>query len=283
MARSTGPARVEVPLRPIPGAAALHLGEVGSGAVIVADLHLGLAGTLSLPGGPPEGSAEMMALQLDDLLRGRGASTLLVAGDVKHPIVGAPPPLRPVLFEFFSYLLRQGHRVELVLGNHDVGLARHVPREVVIHPPSGTVRDGVGIFHGHRWPSDRVLRSSRLVTGHLHPGFRLAPTRDEPDGKRPCWVRVELPPPARTPRRKRAHAPLRAREIVVLPAFNPLSGIESLNRQRPARGRSFLFGRFLSRGVARAYLLDGTDLGPIPTTGPRLPARRGAPPRPSGR
>ena len=279
LARTT----VDAPLRPIPDAPALHLGERGAGTVIVADLHLGLGGTAARPGGPPEGSAERMADRLLGLLRDRGACTLLVAGDVKHPIVGAPPALRPVLFDFFAELLRPGYAVEVVLGNHDVGLVRDLPREVVVHPASGVVRDGVGIFHGHRWPSNAVLRAARLVTGHMHPGYRFAPTRDDPAGKRPCWVRVELPPPKRPTRRRRRHAPLAAREIVVLPAFNPLSGVEALNRERPARGRSFLFGRFLSRGTPRAYLLDGTDLGPIPTPGVRRPGKRGAAPAPSGR
>jgi len=266
---------VEPPLRPIPDAPALLLEGATERTLIVADLHLGLGGTPRRPGGPPEGSAELLAGRLAGLLRDVGASTLLVAGDVKHPIVGTPAPLRPVLFDFFSELLGLGVRVEVVLGNHDVGLARFLPREVAVHPPTGVVRDGVGVVHGHRWPSNRVLRARRLVTGHLHPGYRLAPTTDDPQGKRPCWVRVEVTPRARPRRRPTRHADLGAREIVVLPAFNPLAGIESLNRQRPARGRSFLFGRFLSRGVARAYLLDGTDLGVIPTTSPR-PASRAA-------
>ncbi len=262
--------RVEASLRPIPGAPALLLsggGPDAAGTVIIADLHLGLGGTLARPGGPPEGSAELLADRATAILRSAGASTLVIAGDVKHPILGVPPPLRRVLFGFFSELLASGIAVEVVLGNHDVGLARYLPREVVVRPASGIVRAGVGIFHGHRWPSDRVLRARRLVAGHLHPGFRLAPTTDDPRGKRPCWVRVEIPPSPPRRRRSRRHAALAAREIIVLPAFNPLAGIESLNRQRPARGRSFLFGRFLSRGTARAYLLDGTDLGEVATTG----------------
>jgi len=267
-------------LRPVPDARALVLepdDPRSARTVVVADLHLGLGGTPERPAGPPEASAELLARTLVDLARSQRAASLVVAGDVKHPIVGTPPPLRRVLFDFFSHLLSEGLAVEVVLGNHDVGLTRHVPREVTVHPSSGVVREGVGIFHGHRWPSNAVLRAPRLVAGHLHPGFRLAPTPDDPAGKRPCWVRVELPPPPRRSRRRR-HIDPRAREIVILPAFNPLAGIEALNRERPARGRSFLYGRFLSRGVARAYLLDGTDLGVLPTPtrpGPRPVAARG--------
>ena len=259
---------MDPPLLPIPGAPALVLGDATGGrgrTVIVADLHLGLGGTPERPGGPPEASDERMADRLVELLRSSGAKSLLIAGDVKHPIVGAPPALRPVLFRFFSHLLREGYTVDVVLGNHDVGLARHLPREVGVLPPTGVVRDGVGIFHGHRWPSNAVLRAPWLVVGHLHPGFRLAPTADDPAGKRRCWVRTTLSPPPTAPRRRGRHAPLRAREIVALPAFNPIAGTEALNRAKPGRGRSFLWRRFLARGEPRAYLLDGTDLGVVPT------------------
>jgi uncharacterized protein len=265
-------------MRPIPDAPALLVGEDGRAsdrAVVVADLHLGLGATAHRPGGPPEGSARVLADRLVELLRSSRTHALVVAGDVKHPIVGTPPPLRPVVFDFFARLLSEGFSVDVVLGNHDVGLVRHLPKEVTVHAPTGMVVGDVGIFHGHCWPSNSVLRSPRVVAGHLHPGFRLAPTPADPLGKRPCWVRVQVDPPAtRSPRgrRRRRHAELRAREIVVLPPFNPLAGIESLNRQTPQRGRSFLYGRFLSKGPARAYLLDGTDLGLLPTT-PR-PDRR---------
>ena len=255
-------------LRPIPNAPALLLEPAEPPyrrSIVVSDVHLGLGSSRARPSGPPEASGEGMAEQLVVLAARHRAPALLVAGDVKHPIVGTPPALRPVVFDFFARLLAEGLDVGVVLGNHDVGLVRQLPREVVVHPASGVVLDGVGIFHGHRWPSNRVLRSARLVAGHLHPGFRLAPTPDDPEGKRRCWVRVEPPRVPPGPRRRRRHLEPRASEIVILPAFNPIAGTEALNRSRPARGRSFLYRRFLARGTPRAYLLDGTDLGPLPT------------------
>lgn len=68
--------------------------------------------------------------------------------------------------------------------------------------------------------------------------------------------------------------------MIVLPAYNPLAGTEALNRQRPARGRTFLYHRFLSQGSARAYLLDGTDLGPLRAVEPHERARREGLPSP---
>lgn len=271
-------------LRPVPDAPALVLapgGSTGAAALLVADLHLGLGGNSAQPMGPPEGSAAVLAERLLGLARSERTRSIVIAGDVKHPIVGTPPALRPVLFDFFATLLSDDRTVEVVLGNHDAGLARHLPREVEVRPAGGVVRDGVGIFHGHRWPSEEVLACRRWVTGHLHPGYRFAPTPDHPDGKRPCWVRETFRTrvPARTPTRGPRPA---GRELIVLPPFNPLAGVEALNRERPARGRSFLYHRFLSHGSARAYLLDGTDLGALPMPAPRadppakaLAARRG--------
>jgi uncharacterized protein len=266
---------VDTHLEPVRGSPALLLepeARQRPRTLVVADLHLGLGGTRARPEGPPEGSAERLAGELVAIVRATRADTLLVAGDAKHPIVGTPPLLRPVVFGFFARLLEEGIPVDLVLGNHDVGIVPYLPREVTVHGASGVLRDGVGIFHGHRWPSNALLRARHLVAGHLHPGFRLAPTADDPEGKRRCWVRVELTPPVSRSRRRRRHAEIAAREIVILPAFHPLAGTEALNRDRPARGRTFLYGRFLSRGVPRAYLLDGTDLGPLPM--PAVPERR---------
>jgi metallophosphoesterase superfamily enzyme len=237
----------------------------GESRLLLADLHLGLGATPGQSQGPPGASAQEMAASLTLAARDARAMGIVVLGDVKHPIVGTPRPLRPVVFDFFSTLLSAGLAVDIVLGNHDVGLTRYLPKEVRVHGASGYVLDGVGLFHGHRWPSSAVLASPTLAVGHLHPGIRLAPSADTPRGKERCWVRVTFPEPAPGPARRRARPLPSAREMIVLPAFNPLAGTESLNRGRPRLSRSFLFHRFVARGSARAYLLDGTDLGPIPT------------------
>jgi metallophosphoesterase superfamily enzyme len=269
------PAVPSAQIRPVPGAPALLVTPAGRRRcwVVIADLHLGLGeGARSLPG-PPEASPARLADSLVEIVHSTGAGRVVLAGDVKHPIVGTPRALRPVIFDFFSRLLSEELAVEVVLGNHDVGLVPHLPREVVVHSAAGMARDGVGVFHGHRWPSRKVLACERLVAGHLHPGYRFAPSEESPSGKVACWVRTEFPvvPQGSSPRK------FAAREMVVLPAFHPLAGREALNRQKPRRGRTFLFHRFLGEGAPRAYLLDGTDVGPIVT--PRSVRRSGSPRR----
>ncbi|MGI0054800.1 MAG: metallophosphoesterase [Thermoplasmata archaeon] len=277
-ARKNLAGRVRAAVRPVPGEPALWVGtrsRVDEPYLVIADLHLGLAATRDRPLGPPESSAPALAEALIRLARREEVGGLVIAGDAKHPIVGAPPLLRRTLFDFFAELLRHGLSVEVVLGNHDVGLARCLPREVDVRSAKGIVRNGVGIFHGHTWPSATVLRAERLVVGHLHPGVRFAPTRADPGGKRRCWLRIEFDEHD-GPRRGRRR--ISAREMVVLPAYNPVAGTEALNRERPGRGRSFLYRRFLAHGTVRAYLLDGTDVGSIrlPRPAPRGQSRKGA-------
>ncbi|HLY76370.1 MAG TPA: hypothetical protein VKT21_00615, partial [Thermoplasmata archaeon] len=250
-------------------------GTRDGGWLVAADVHLGLGSFRPGQPSPPGARADEMAEGLLKVARSTRARAVTFAGDLKQPIVGMIPPLRREVFDFFSVLLSAGLSVDVVPGNHDVGLARGLPREVRLHPVGGTRIGSVGIFHGHAWPSDSVLRSSTLVAGHLHPGFRLAPSTDGRGGKSRCWLRVELPPPVPS-RRRRTHDPILARELIVLPALNPLTGTESLNRAAPARNRTFLWKRFVLRGTARAYLLDGTDLGPLIPPGSAAPGSRQA-------
>lgn len=270
--------------RPLPGAPALVVsdspGRSGT-SLVISDVHLGYGATRDRPEGPPPASIDDLADQVLQATRSAGAGTLLIAGDVKHPIVGVPATLRPGVRRFFAALLGEGLRVEIVPGNHDVGLERSLPGEVRLHPSSGVVHRGVGIFHGHRGPSDRVVTAPRLVAGHLHPGVRLAPTADDPTGKRRCWVRLEAAIPT-VARRSRSRTGT-LQEVVILPAFNPITGIESLNREKPRRGRSFLVRRFLSSGTARGFLLDGTDIGALAGLTPAAKGRPASGPVPRGR
>lgn len=260
--------------QPVPGRAAYRLPEDRrhDAAIAIADLHLGLGYLHGAPMGLAEDAARAMAEEAIRAARDAEANRIIVAGDSKHPIVGAPAPVGRILFDFFSTILGEQLDVEVILGNHDVGLARHLPREVEVHGARGLRRGEVGLFHGHGWPSPRVLRAATLVAGHLHPGYRLAPGSG--GGKQRCWVRVGLAPPKG---RRRTRHRIEARELIVLPAFNPLSGIESLNKGPPAEGRTFLVHRFLAPGEARAYLLDGTDLGALPSWAATRPRSRARP------
>ena len=242
--------------------------------LVASDVHVGLGSWEPRAPRPHAATGEGLAEDLVLAARRERISRLLLLGDVKDPIGRVPWWLRDELGIFFTELTDAGLSVEVVLGNHDAGLETGVPPGVRVRSAQGLLRRGVGYFHGHAWPSDRLLRGARkLVMGHLHPGYRFAlPPDPGGSGKERCWVRTVLPPFSRAElARQRRHPLPRAREAIVLPAFNPLCANEALNRSAPVRGHRFMVRRFLLRGRSRAFLLDGTDLGEILWEAPTLP------------
>jgi metallophosphoesterase superfamily enzyme len=265
--------------RPVPGEPLLRV-EEDPPLLVAADVHVGLGSWEPRAPRPYAATGGGLAEGLVRVARRERISRLLLLGDVKDPIGRVPWWLRDELDAFFGELTRAGLRLEVVLGNHDAGLAERLPRGIRVRGAEGLLRGGVGYFHGHAWPSDRLLRGARtLVMGHLHPGYRLAlPRSPGGSGKERCWVRTLLPPYSRTDRaRPRKHPWPRAREAIVLPAFNPLCANEALNRAAPVRGHRFMVRHFLLRGRSRAFLLDGTDVGEIHwgTGSPTPPGRVG--------
>lgn len=247
MRHPSNPAGRGSPLGPILDTPLLYLPDNG-GTVVATDIHVGLSREEGLPEGSMAGSPGSLAEALISGARRAGAGHILLLGDVKEPIVGGSRTVRKEVYQFFSKLVTAGLEVEVCTGNHDVGLDRMVPESVKVHPSTGLLRGEVGLFHGHAWPSKEILSSAgTLVVGHLHPGFRLAHRKER------CWLRTRI----------KAGGGLRAREVIVLPAFNPLCSSEALNVEKPRRSRSFLVRRFLLSGETRAYLLDGTDLGVV--------------------
>lgn len=254
---------------PVRGAPALLLTEGATRTLVLSDVHLGLGDSAERGFGVARSTAAEMARGVIALARRTRARRVIIAGDLKHPIFGLSPPLKALVFDFASTLLRARIRLDLVLGNHDAGIVPALPREVLVHSAGGMRLGDVGIFHGHCWPSGRLASARLLVSGHLHPGYRFAPDERSTSGKERCWLRASFAKPL--PRFRHSRRPTRAEELIVLPAFHPLAGIEALNREAPSRGRSFLVRRFLSRGQVRAFLLDGTDVGPVLSSRRKLP------------
>jgi metallophosphoesterase superfamily enzyme len=147
--------------------------------------------------------------------------------------------------------------VDIVPGNHDGGLADMAPLGTRIHPSSGFVLDGVGYFHGHTWPDQRLLNADVLVAAHLHPAVRLK----DPLGHlvtRRAWVRASLSSSALE---RQYGESLHAPDLIIVPAFNDLCGGLPLNDLREdERGPVMALADL---DDAKISLLDGTDLGSL--------------------
>jgi len=237
---------------------ALHL--PGGDAVIVADLHIGIEYDLSLTGANIPSQTASLASRCTGLCEDHDATTLYIAGDLKHMIAASGDSteharmMRQERWDLRMFVQSLSScAMKLVKGNHDGGL-RSSPT-LTVHDSGGICIGDVAIAHGHAWPSDEVMQGELLVMGHVHPVVRL---RDDLgfSTSKPCWLRAPLLEDAAVERYPDVNLEL---EVAVMPAFNPLCGGMAVNTEGilgPMHG-------IVDVDAAEVYLLDGTRLGSV--------------------
>jgi len=223
--------------------------------LVAADLHLGLEYELWQGGVSIPSQTEKILAALLDFLAKIKPDRLLLLGDIKHNVPRTSWQEKREIPEFLRELCALV-LVEIVPGNHYSNLADLAPQGARVRPSSGFVLDGVGYFHGHTWPDEKVMRAKALVAGHLHPTIRLR----DPLGRspsRPVWARTRLVSQAV----QEHYGFARDSEIIIAPAFNILCGGLPLNEPvEEMRGPLLAMADWEK---ARLYLLDGTDLGTL--------------------
>lgn len=242
----------KVSFEPIAGHPALLLkGEVP--AIVIADLHLGYGEELEERGILLGKQSEQMLAEL------RGLSTLarrlIILGDLKHTI--GYRRKRSDLPSFMAALMGNYETVDVVPGNHDSLIARSLPQRVRLHSTEGFADNGVSFCHGHAWPGKELMSSELLLMGHLHPAVRFVDSLGHIYAEK-CWLRV--PFKKKDPAKRYANLP---REMVVLPAFNPLLVGTPVNLKGGKKLGPVFREKLISLSRGRLYLLDGTHIGTV--------------------
>jgi hypothetical protein len=239
--------------------APLLLIEGKTRTLVASDIHLGIEYDLWLGGASIPSQTDKLLLDLKSQVAEIQPDRLLLLGDVKHNVPRTSWQEKTEVPKFLKSLADLA-RVEIVMGNHDPGLANLAPEGTSIRPPTGFVLDGVGYFHGHRWPDRKLLSCELLVCGHLHPGMRLMDPLGHATSER-AWARGFLSQDALEEQYFPGELPKAFPEMVVVPAFNWLCGILPLNAlDNEPKDRGPLL-RMIDFKRTRGYLLDGTDLG----------------------
>lgn len=234
----------------------LLLVEGGERVLVAADLHIGIEHHLWLGGASVPSQTRKMLEGLVARVEEVSPDRLLLLGDVKHNLPRTSFQEKSEVPAFLKSLSRTA-KVEVVLGNHDIGLSDLAPQEVEIHPATGVVIDGAGYFHGHTWPDPAVFEAEVLVASHLHPAVRLADRIGSGPPER-GWVRAPLSPEGLSEGYGRK---ISGPEVTIVPAYNPLCGGYPLDAaSREERGP---LSRIVRLEEGRVYLLDGTDLGSL--------------------
>lgn len=272
-----------VPVRPH---AAILLKRRDERALIVSDLHIGWEVALAHEGFHVPSQTPKLLERLNQLIRLKKPSRIIILGDVKHAIAKIEMEEWRDVPEFFDQVSKLVPKVQVIPGNHDGNLEPLLPEDIEILPSTGIILWDTGLFHGHAWPSPEMLRCKSLVIGHLHPvvvfrdptGFRIS---------RQVWVksRCNAPKlakfilnrsgirvtgdPAKS-LRDNFNVDLNVSQLFIMPSFNDFLGGQAINRQRVGRGGKFsqFIGPVLRSGSIRideaeVYLLDGTYLGTV--------------------
>jgi DNA ligase-associated metallophosphoesterase len=138
--------------------------------LVVADCHIGKAETFQQQGlWLPSVSVSRELEVLSALAKRLSIECLLFLGDLVHSLAGVTDDIRR---DFADWLAGCPGRVEVVIGNHDAGLAKRWPAAW----NGATVRERVriGDFIFQHQPSDGRPRGRTFHwVGHVHPMTRL--------------------------------------------------------------------------------------------------------------
>lgn len=213
--------------------------------VVIADLHIGIEKEYRNAGLNMPSQTKKLGERIIKICDEAGIEKLIILGDIKHSIPGMSyQEYReiPTLFE----KLTAKYDVEIAVGNHDGNISAIIPGDIKIHSSRGFSFQGIGLFHGHAHPSDRVLKAKNLVAAHIHPIVSF----DMSFGTRmsePCWLKAKL---KNNPEKS----------LVIMPAFNLLCGSAINSHKLKPRAPILKIIEFEESDV---YLLDGTLLGKV--------------------
>jgi len=212
--------------------------------LVIADLHIGYERELEEKGiNIPEQSDKMINKVLE-VLKKENIERLVINGDFKHNIPKATWQEYQDVPKAVDIWLKSVDEIHLLPGNHDGGIKKYLPSDVIIHNSSGTVIENVGFFHGHANPEEEVLSTGSVVIGHTHPAVTLRDSLNNKE-KKECWVKLNY-----------KWNGLEGKAILI-PHLNHLLGGISITEEG-------YIGPFLKNSKLddeKVYLLDGTYLG----------------------
>jgi hypothetical protein len=219
--------------------------------LVVADLHIGIESQLREQGINTPSQTQTMTNRLIALFKKYKPKEIILLGDIKHNIPSSTIEERKDVRNFLETIQTYGI-IHIIPGNHDGNIQKISPPDIILHPSDGFVLENLGFVHGHRWPSEEIMRCKQLIIGHTHPTVMFT-DRLGYKAFEPCWVKGKFI----EDKLKEKYPDSTDSEILVMPAFNPLCGGISANRE----GITGPIGKIIDVKNAEVYLLDGSALG----------------------
>ncbi len=228
--------------------------------LVIADIHLGIEWDLYYSGISIPSQVEKRKKRICGYIKKVKPDRIVLLGDIKHNVPRTSWQEKQEVPEFLGSLASFAP-VDIAPGNHDGDIEYLIPENVTIHDMRGFVLDDAGYFHGHTWPDAELLSVSYVIMSHNHPAIRLTDSLGHALSE-PVWIRTHFIEKAM--REHYGDIEWMNPEVIIMPAFNELCGGIPFNESV----REELLGPvFANHAIelekARAFLLDGTDLGTI--------------------
>ena len=241
--------------------------------LVVADLHIGIEYELYKSGIKVPTQIEKMKEKIDSLIKKTKTKRLVVIGDIKHQVPGVSMQELREVPEFFSYFSSK-IETHICLGNHDSEIPALV-ENVNIHDTDGFKLEDAYIMHGHSWPKKEFLDCKYLIISHTHPLIEFRDKLGYSFSER-VWVKAEFDR-KKLIENKLFNKKLKQKyiqikklpEIILMPAFNDLSGGVPINSENSRRlkpiSETFLgpMTQLIDKKKTELFLLDGTFLGKL--------------------
>ncbi len=205
-------------------------------SLVIADLHLGITRELWEYGFSVPSQVEKMAERINGLMKKTKTKRLVILGDIKHKVPGISFQEMREIPEFFSLINAE---IAAIKGNHDTYLEKVCDFEMKKSLELGNYF----LTHGHM-----IAKTSKkiIVIGHNHPQVKF---KDKMGATyiEPAWIRGWTKGTGK-------------KKLIIMPAFNGLAGGHAINEDMSVMGP---IAKKMNIKNARAFLLDGTDLGTI--------------------
>lgn len=238
-------------IQPVINESALYI--LNKKILVIADIHIGIESELREMGLHSPSQTVSMIKRLIALFKKFKPENIVFLGDIKHNIPSSTIQERTDIKRFFNDIHSFG-RIHLLPGNHDGNIGKFLSSDILLYPSDGFVIEDIGFVHGHRWPSEEVMKSEHIIIGHTHPTIMLTDRLGYKTFES-CWVKGQC----RKSFLKEKYPNSRNPQIIIMPAFNPYCGGIAVNTE-PIIGP---FSKIMDIKESEVYLLDGSLLGKV--------------------
>jgi len=238
-------------IQPIPNEPALFIKN--KKIIVIADLHIGIESELREHGVNAQNHTQKMKDHFISICKKYKPKEIVLLGDIKHNIPNSTICERIDVKKFLESINEYG-TIHIVPGNHDGNISKILPKEIIIHSSEGYLFENIGFIHGHRWPSNDIMKTDQIIMAHTHPTVMLTDRLNHRSFE-PCWVKTCFIEQKLKEKYHDSSNP----QLLIIPAFNPLCGGIPINKDKIVGP----LGKMIDIDSAEIYLIDGTLLGTI--------------------